>query len=39
MVRLFPELATLNLSKKSGHAEVRLKDNRSTDNLDWMTEG
>lgn len=36
MVRLFPELATLNLSKKSGHAEVRLKDNRSADNLDWM---
>ena len=29
MVRLFPDLATLNLSKKSGHAEVRLRDNRS----------
>lgn len=29
MVRLFPQLASLNLSKKSGHAEVRLKDNRN----------
>lgn len=29
MVRLFPDLATLNLSKKSGHAEVRLRDGRT----------
>lgn len=31
MVRLFPDLASLNLSKKSGHAEVRLRDNRTTE--------
>lgn len=31
MVRLFPDLATLNLSKKSGHAEVRLRDGRTSE--------
>jgi hypothetical protein len=31
MVRLFPDLATLNLSKKSGHAEIRLRDGRTSE--------
>lgn len=28
MVELFPDLCTLNLTKRSGHAEVRLRDRR-----------
>ena len=39
MVRLFPDLCSLNLSKKSGHPEVRLKDRRPSDtpdNPDWL---
>ena len=31
IVEHFPEYATLNLTKKSGHAEVRLKDKTKTD--------